>query len=94
MSVIYPPPLPEGITCPKWELDEANPGASRKRCRHYFDNGACRLPTEIICVEWVKKKSRPTHFEGCAPHLEYSGKIFRPPSTFSRRPVCRPRPLL
>lgn len=40
---------PAGITCPHYE---AIPG--RKHCRHYLDNGACSLPTEFMCVEWMK----------------------------------------
>jgi hypothetical protein len=37
------------ITCPKYE---AVPGT--KRCRHYHANGACGLPDEFMCVEWLK----------------------------------------
>jgi hypothetical protein len=40
---------PAGITCPHYE---ALPG--RKHCRHYLDNGGCSLPTEFMCVEWMK----------------------------------------
>ena len=40
---------PAGITCPHYE---AIPGG--KHCRHYLDNGACSLPTEFMCVEWMK----------------------------------------
>lgn len=40
---------PTGITCPHYE---AIPG--RKHCRHYLDNGACSLPTEFMCTEWMK----------------------------------------
>ena len=37
------------ITCPKYE---AVPGT--RRCRHYHANGACGLPDEFMCVEWLK----------------------------------------
>ena len=37
------------ITCPKYE-----PVAGTKRCRHYHPNGACGLPDEFMCVEWLK----------------------------------------
>ena len=35
--------------CPKYD-----PLPSNKRCRHYLDNGACALPDEFMCVEWLK----------------------------------------
>ena len=37
------------ITCPKYEAV-----AGTKRCRHYHANGACRLPDEFMCIEWLK----------------------------------------
>ena len=43
------------ITCPNYE---AVPGT--KRCRHYHANGACALPDEFMCVEWVKANSHRT----------------------------------
>ena len=41
--------LPEGITCPRYD---APPG--EKRCRHYVKGGACALPDEFMCLEWLK----------------------------------------
>ena len=43
------PARPEGLTCPRYE---AQPG--EKRCRHYVQGGACALPDEFMCVEWLK----------------------------------------
>lgn len=37
------------ITCSKYD---AVPGT--KRCRHYHANGACALPDEFMCIEWLK----------------------------------------
>ncbi|GAB4215620.1 MAG: hypothetical protein OHK0013_41340 [Sandaracinaceae bacterium] len=48
-----PPPTPvderpPGITCAKYTRGEG------KRCVHYVSNGACALPDEFMCVEWLK----------------------------------------
>ncbi|MBC7174052.1 MAG: hypothetical protein H5U40_16540 [Polyangiaceae bacterium] len=48
-----PPPTPAaerptGITCEKYTRGEG------KRCVHYVSNGACALPDEFMCVEWLK----------------------------------------
>lgn len=48
-----PPPTapgerPPGITCEKYTRGEG------KRCVHYVSNGACALPDELMCVEWLK----------------------------------------
>ncbi|MFI5297495.1 MAG: hypothetical protein ACHREM_05300 [Polyangiales bacterium] len=37
------------ITCPKYA-----PTPGSRRCEHFEPNGACRLPGEFMCVEWVK----------------------------------------
>jgi hypothetical protein len=37
------------ITCPKYEGLEGS-----KRCRHYADGGACSLPDELMCIEWLR----------------------------------------
>ena len=42
-------PIRLPITCPKYE-----PVAGTKRCRDYHPNGACGLPDEFMCVEWLK----------------------------------------
>ncbi len=38
-----------GILCPNWVA--AAPGS--KRCKYYLDCGACDLPSELMCVEWL-----------------------------------------
>jgi hypothetical protein len=48
-----PPPTPAderppGVTCAKYTRGEG------KRCVHYVANGACALPDEFMCVEWLK----------------------------------------
>lgn len=35
--------------CPKYR-----PLPGSKRCQHYLDGGACALPDEFMCVEWLK----------------------------------------
>lgn len=55
-DLIRPAPLPPtpaaerppGITCAKYTRSEG------KRCVHYVSNGACALPDEFMCVEWLK----------------------------------------
>jgi pyruvate/2-oxoglutarate dehydrogenase complex dihydrolipoamide acyltransferase (E2) component len=37
------------ITCGKYEADHEG-----RRCRHYGGRGACALPDEFMCVEWLK----------------------------------------
>jgi hypothetical protein len=39
---------PPGITCEKYAKGEG------KRCAHYIAGGACALPDEFMCVEWLK----------------------------------------
>jgi hypothetical protein len=39
---------PPGITCEKYVRGEG------KRCVHYVANGACALPDDFMCVEWLK----------------------------------------
>ncbi len=39
---------PAGITCERYLRGEG------KRCAHYVSNGACSLPDEFMCVEWLK----------------------------------------
>ena len=48
---------PAGIECPKWEPTVLG----SKRCRYYIDPedpneaGLCKLPDELLCVEWVRR---------------------------------------
>ena len=43
---------PAGITCEQYVRAEG------KRCRHYLPNGACSLPGEFMCSEWLKKNGQ------------------------------------
>jgi hypothetical protein len=52
-ELIRPAPMPAaerppGITCEKYTRGEG------KRCFHDAANGACALPDEFKCVEWLK----------------------------------------
>src|SRR5690606_33354177 len=40
---------PSEITCPRYD-----PVPGTKRCKHYLKGGACALPDEFMCVEWLK----------------------------------------
>lgn len=42
-------PAPPAYNCPTYE-----PLPGSKRCQHYLDNGACALPGEFMCSEWLK----------------------------------------
>jgi hypothetical protein len=43
-----PTAAPE-ITCSRYD-----PVPGTKRCKHYLKGGACALPDEFMCVEWLK----------------------------------------
>lgn len=43
------PATPPEITCPRYD-----PVPGTKRCKHYLKGGACSLPDEFMCVEWLK----------------------------------------
>lgn len=42
-------PSASAFECPKYR-----PLPGSKRCQHYVDGGACSLPDEFMCVEWLK----------------------------------------
>ncbi|MDF1522242.1 MAG: hypothetical protein P1P87_05415 [Trueperaceae bacterium] len=44
-----PAATPPEITCPRYD-----PVPGTKRCKHYLKGGACSLPDEFMCVEWLK----------------------------------------
>jgi hypothetical protein len=46
---------PIGITCERYVRGEG------KRCAHYVTNGACSLPDEFMCVEWLKANEPGLH---------------------------------
>jgi hypothetical protein len=43
------------IECPKYQ---ALPNS--KRCTHFVEGGACALPEELMCVEWLRANGHPT----------------------------------
>jgi len=53
---------PPGYTCTHYD---ALPGS--KRCRHYVERGACALPTEFMCVEWMKANGQGPAPKPAAP---------------------------
>lgn len=82
------------ITCPRYD-----PVPGTKRCKHYLKGGACSLPDEFMCVEWLKANGH--HKQAVDRRLEAGGAA-RPirsplqPSAFSLQPPdgapVRPRP--
>lgn len=62
MSVATTPKHRLPITCARYE---ALPGS--KRCRHYHPNGACGLPDEFMCVEWLKANGHPANASSTPP---------------------------
>jgi hypothetical protein len=56
---------PAGVECPKWEPESQG----SKRCRYYIDpgemgeEGMCKLPSELLCVEWVRRHGPPEQKE-------------------------------
>lgn len=46
---------PPGITCAKFQRAEG------RRCAHYLASGACALPDEFMCVEWLKLNGPDAH---------------------------------
>ena len=78
------------ITCPKYE-----PVTGTKRCRHYQANGACGLPDEFMCVEWLKANGHatppPTR---SVPTTEPARDLFGRPIAEKPVPVAAPKPSL
>lgn len=71
------------ITCPKYE-----PVPGTKRCRHYHANGACGLPDEFMCVEWLKANG---HASPAPTAKSVEGRdLFGNPVTESRASVAPP----
>jgi len=47
------PAKPTGFSCPNYE-----PQPGSKRCRSYLDRGACALPSELMCREWMRANNQ------------------------------------
>jgi hypothetical protein len=75
---------PAGVQCPKWE--PASTGS--KRCRYYIDpapeelqdEGLCRLPDEMVCVEWVRRFGTDAQRAALKLRAYPAGSSARPPS--------------
>ena len=86
---------PAGITCEQYARGEG------KRCRHYLPNGACSLPGEFMCTEWLKKNphnqaarqedKRPRDLFG-NPLPEPSAKKSEPPATSEKSDAAAEQP--
>jgi hypothetical protein len=58
-------PSAHAFECPKYR-----PLPGSKRCQHYLDGGACALPDEFMCVEWLKANGQKV--APPAPRIETS----------------------
>lgn len=84
------PVRPDGITCPRFD---APPG--EKRCRHYVKGGACALPDEFMCVEWLKANGHPVPSQPAAPSTELASEAkapTKPATDLFGRPLPEPEP--
>jgi hypothetical protein len=50
------------FACPKYE-----PLAGSRRCRHYVEGGACDLPDELMCLEWLKANGHTPQLSAPTP---------------------------
>lgn len=84
------PPLPTGVTCPSYE---ALPGT--KRCQHYLNGGACSLPTEFMCIEWLKVNGNSAQTITPAPPIPQARGLFQlqSPSVPPRTPPTAASPV-
>lgn len=70
-------PSASAFECPKYR-----PLPGSKRCQHYLDGGACGLPDEFMCVEWLKANGHKV--APPAPRADASPPMDPPP------PAARP----
>ena len=75
---------PAGILCPKWEPTTLG----SKRCRYYIEptdqpEGLCKLPDELLCVEWVRRNGTDAQKE------QLAARSLAPPPTQSRGSAVR-----
>jgi hypothetical protein len=50
------------IECPKYEALR-----NSKRCANFVDGGACALPEELMCIEWLRANGHPVPSPTPAP---------------------------
>lgn len=89
-------PRPPGVTCEKYARGEGN------RCAHYVKGGACTLPGESACLEWLKVNSSRApainDVKGKAPPVArdlFGHPVTGPkpaPKTKAAGPVLPPKP--
>lgn len=53
--------IPEGITCPDWQVEASDPKG--RRCQHYAAGGECKHEVRIltlssVCIEWEKAQQK------------------------------------
>lgn len=78
---------PEGVTCEMYLRGEG------KRCRHYLPHGACSLPGELMCVEWLKKNApRPRAGRAGERSKDLFGNPSPEPPVQMQTPVQSPPP--
>ena len=75
------------ITCTKYEAT-----AGTRRCKHYQPNGACGLPDEFMCVEWLKANGHATPAPTRpAPTREPARDLFGRPIAEKPAPITAPK---
>lgn len=75
------------ITCGKYEADHDG-----RRCRHYGGRGACALPDEFMCVEWLKANGHPVAPAGPVPP-PITHNFFGDPMPVEPSPSTSPLPV-
>ncbi len=72
------------ITCGQYEPDHDG-----RRCRHYGGRGACALPDEFMCVEWLKANGHSVVPAGPVPP-PITHNFFGDPMPAEPPPVAHP----
>jgi hypothetical protein len=75
------------ISCGKYEADHDG-----RRCRHYGGRGACALPDEFMCVEWLKANGHPVPPTGPVPP-PITHNFFGDPMPVEPPPTASPLPV-
>lgn len=70
--------------CPKYR-----PLPGMKRCQHYVDGGACALPDELMCVEWLKANGQAMPHPTPTP-VQVTPPPVSPPTDLFGTPVATP----
>lgn len=80
---------PEGIECPKWEPK----GEGSKRCKHYAEGGACALPDEFMCVEWLRLNDPDAYRQQAEARQGGIGEVANGPQSPAEPATPRDRPM-